>query len=215
MTAAVPSTASPKDAMPKVTPEILSACGQAARRLRNSHPEARTIGVTSTSRSEGRSIVASGLAIAQARTLGRQTVLIDLDTDNWASLACEDTRGDAPGGPASLMDAIEWTAADLGSLRLGRHLDASELTRARAGSVIAEIRAQGYDVVADLSCLPLTGSGDQFAGLFDVVVLVVRAGATSGDAIRASAQMLPRPPVVLLNQTRSAIPRWFPLFGGR
>lgn len=214
MTAALPSSPRPADALPQVTPEILAACGQAARRIRSSHPEARTIGVTSTSRSEGRSTVASGLAIALARSLGRQTVLIDLDTDNWTSSAGEGSRGDAPDDPASLMEAIEWTNAGLGILWLGSQLEAAELTRARAGSVIAEIHARGYDVVSDLSCLPPTGSGDQFAGLFDVVVLVVRAGATSAAAIRSSAQVLPNPPVVLLNRTHSSVPRWLP-FGGR
>lgn len=214
MTAVVPSSPPPTEALPQVTPEILAACGQAARRIRSTHPEARSLGITSSSRGEGRSTVASGLAIALARSLGRQTVLIDLDTDNWTSSG-EGNGGNAPDGPASLRDAIEWTNADLGTLWLGSHLEASELTRARAAAVISEIQSHGYDVVADLSCLPPTGTGDQFAGLFDVVVLVVRAGTTPADAIKASAQMLPKPPVVLLNQTRSAIPRWFPFFGGR
>ncbi|MGB7963886.1 MAG: hypothetical protein WCF12_13155 [Propionicimonas sp.] len=213
MHAAVPP--SPRsDALPVVTPEILSACGQAIRRIRSTHAEARSTGVTSTARSEGRSTAAVGLTIALVRSLGRQAVLIDLDTDSWTTPAGEGYRGDTPSGPAGLMDAIEWTNPDLGILRLGRHLEASELTPARARSLIAEVLAHGYDVVADLSCLPPAGSGDQFAGLFDVVVLVVRAGASSADAIRGSAQMLANPPVVLLNRTHSSIPRWF-RYGGR
>lgn len=215
MNAAASNSPRPEGTLPAVTPEILSACGQAARRIRGTRPQARSIAVTSTAHGEGRTTVGVGLAIAQVRSLGRPSVLVNLDTDSWTAPAGEDDRADPARGRASVMDAIEWTNPDLGILRLGRLIEASELTRARAGSVIAEIVTHGYDVVADLPCLPPAGSGDQFAGLFDVVVLVVRAGATSADAIRAAAQTLPNPPVVLLNRSRSAIPRWFPFFGGR
>lgn len=215
MSTDAPSSPRPGDALPAVTPEILTACGLAARRIRSTHPEARSIGITSTRHGEGRSTAAVGITIAQARSLGRQSVLVDLDTDSWTTPTREGNRAEPTSGRASVMDAIEWADPELGILRLGKHMEASELTRARAGSVIAEILAHGYDVVADLPCLPPTGSGDRLGELFDVVVLVVRAGAASGDAIRASAQVLPKPPVVLLNQTSSSIPRWFPFFGGR
>ena len=44
--------------------------------------------------------------------------------------------------------------------------------------------------------------------MFDTVVLVVRAGVTSLDAVRASLKFLDQEPVVILNGTKSSVPRW-------
>lgn len=188
------------------SPAMLAACSDALRKIPVRERDVHTIGVTSSRRGEGRSTVAACLALADVRRLGRRCVLLDLDTDGWK-------RGPASGGvpkrlPSSVRKLIDWANADFGVLRLGDQVDGGELTRAQVGSVLAELLDHAVDVVADLSALPPVGSGDQFAGLLDVVVLVVQAGSTSEDVARRASLSLAEPPVVLLNRTRSAVPRW-------
>lgn len=198
-------------AMPRTSPEVVAACAQALRAIRASGSDPQTIAVTSARRGEGRSTVAAGTAIADVRSIGRRAVLLDLDVDRW--------RGSVPldGGPRDvptrIWEFIEWVSSDLGVLRLGGRVDAERLTQAQVGGILAELLDHEVDVVADLACLPPNGSGDQFAGLFDVVVLVVRAGSTPEDDVRRASLVLSEPPFVLLNRTASAIPRW--LRGGR
>lgn len=221
MSAAVQSSRQPEAASPAVAPEIVTALGPAIKRNCSTRPEARAISVTSTRRGEDRSTDTAGPPFAMARTLGRQAVLVDLDTDTRRIPAGQGGRGDAPDDPANFAgyrDVVEWINPDLGILMLGTQLEALERTGARPDFVIAEVLAHGYDVVADLSCLSClrpTGSADVFSHAFDVSVLVVRAGATPASAARSVAQVLPDAPVVLLNRTHSFVPNWFPFRGAR
>lgn len=106
------------------------------------------------------------------------------------------------------MEAIDWTNPDVGMLRPGNQFDASTVSRAQVGTVLADLLDHELDVVAGLSCLPPAGTGDRFAGLFDEVVMVVRAGRTAQDVVRRAADALGEPPVILLNRTASAVPRF-------
>lgn len=185
---------------------MLAACADALRKIPARDRDVHTIGVTSSRRGEGRSTVAAGLALADVKRLGRRCILLDLDTDSWE-------RGSASGGapkrlPSSVWKLVDWVNADFGVLRLGDQVDGGELTRAQVGGVLAELLDHAVDVVADLPALPPDGSGDQFAGLLDVVVLVIQAGSTAEDVVKRASLSLAEPPVVLLNQTRSAVPRW-------
>lgn len=114
---------------------------------------------------------------------------------------------------SGVWDFVAWSNPDLGVLRLGDRLDADRLTQDQVRAMLAELRSHEVDVVADLACLPPKGTGDQVADLFDVIVLVVKAGSTSADDVRRASLFLAEPPMVLLNRTASAIPRW--LRGGR
>lgn len=193
-------------ALPRTSPEVLAACAQALRAIRARGAEVQAIGVTSALRGEGRSTVAAGLAISDVRSMGRRAVLLDLDSDHRRGHSANES-GDHD-LPTRVWDLVEWANADLGVLRLGGHLDTSTLTRAQVGGVLAELLHHEVDIIADLACLPPKGSGDEFAGLFDVVVLVVQAGSTSEDEVRRASLSLGEPPVVLLNRTASAIPRF-------
>lgn len=205
MDSVVPSAES-RVVLPRTSPEILASCAQALRAIRAQRPDAQSLGVTSALRGEGRSTVAAGLALADVRSLGRRAVLLDLDTDRWPSGPSIDAwSGEIP---TRVWDFIEWANADLGVLRLGGLIDPSEVTRAHVGGVLAQLLDHEVDIVADLANLPPGGSGDQFASLFDAVVLVVKAGSTSEDDVRRASLSLVEPPVLLLNRTRSALPRW-------
>ncbi len=208
-----PSSGEVHVALPRTTPEILAACTQALRAVRARQPDARTFAVTSAVRGEGRSTIAAGLAIATARNLGRRCVLIDLDVDSWhaGNAASEQREAELP---ARIWSHITWASADLGVLQLKELATGATLTRSDVGTIVSELLDHETDVVVDLSCLPPVGSADQFAPLFDVVVLVVRAGSTSEDAVRRASLTLGEPAVVLLNRKASAVPRWLHL-GGR
>lgn len=192
--------------LPRTTPEVLAACAQALRTIRARGEEVQTIGVTSALRGEGRSTIAAGMAISDVRSLGRRAVLVELDTEQWPA-ATPSKDGEA-GPPSRIWELVDWSNGDLGVLRLAGRTDATALTRAQVGRILAELLEHDVDIVGDLGCLPPKGAGDQFAGLFDVTVLVVRAGSTSEDAVRSAALTLIEPPVVLLNRVTSAIPRW-------
>ena len=196
-------------ALPRTSPQLLAACAQALRAVRRQHPDATTIAVTSVAHGEGRSTIAAGIAIADVRSLGRRAVLVDLDVDNWHT--------DGPAGegglPARVWPLIEWINDDLGVLGLQSLVQRDSMTRSQVGAVASELIEHEVDVLADLSCLPPVGGADRFAPLFDVVVLVVRAGVTSEEEVRRAALTLAEPPMVLLNRKASAVPRWLRMGG--
>ena len=113
-------------------------------------------------------------------------------------------------GEARVLDAVAWVAPHLGVLRATASFDGAStlVSRFRASSALADLLSAGYAVVADLPPLPPAGAADRVAGMFDTVVLVVRAGVTSLDAVRASLKFLDQEPVVILNGTKSSVPRW-------
>lgn len=224
-----------------VPTEVVASCGQALRRIRATHSGLSSIGVTSAARGEGRSTLATGLAIADVRILGRRCVLIDLDFaadtplpgggPNDLAMPSGDRDGAQSGSPApdparslesgssgsladSLMEAIDWVNRDFGILRLGQFDRSPRPTRHGVQELVRHLVGAGFDVIADLPCLPPVGFGDEFAGSFDAMVLVVQAGGAPQERIKQAAGTLPIPPMVLMNRTRSSVPKWLRFMGG-
>lgn len=197
-----------------VSAEVLAACARALGNARVLHPGARAIAVTSSRPGEGRSTIAAGLGMADVRTAGRRCIVLDLDTDSWgAAKFSYVTAGRSM--PERVLPYVSWATKDLGLLEIGGLVDGASLTREQVDGVIQQLLQEGFDVVGDLSCLPPYGGGDEYAGLFEVVMLVVEAGATPEHIAHRASQVLVRPPVILLNRTKSAIPAWLPLGGER
>ena len=223
----------------EVGTEVMAACGQALRRIRATHTDVRSIAVTSTTHGEGRSTIAAGLAAADVRSLGRRCVLLDLDVESWGRGTDKGKRSDPVPGefelsllsdtvtlrdlgvqdpdlpPGSLAETVQWATPDLGLLRPAGLVRPEQLSRSFVEALRDDITGTGVDLIVDLPALPPVGTGDEFARLFDVVVLVVRAGGPSQKRIQSAAMTLGEPPVVLLNRSKSAIPSWVSLGGGR
>lgn len=188
-----------------VPPTIQTSCASIVMQLRRREPEALAIGVTSARTREGRSTIAAGLVIAQATSVGRRSVLLDLDPDHPRPPA-EVLQTDQA---VSVEGRIDWVLPELGVLAVHPWLNArGSLTRAAAQDVMDQLRALDVAVVADLPAVPPAGTADRFADLFDVVLLVVRSGLTPLDEVKRASDALPEPPLVVLNGTKSAIPRW-------
>jgi Mrp family chromosome partitioning ATPase len=194
--------------------EVVSAGSSTLRRL--SRNDANAVAVTSALRREGRSTIALGIALAQRNLFGRRTVLIDLDFNvEGSSLARQLGIRQTPGlaellqGQAALDECLVWPSPHLGLLVAGDcRGDPSLLARFRANSVLNDLRHAGYAVVADLPPLPPSGHADAVVDQFSAILLVVRAGATPVGVVRAAAEMLAEPPLVVLNRKKSAVPRW-------
>lgn len=196
-----------------VPPSTQQACANVAMQLHRRQSEARSFGVTSAQAREGRSTIAAGLAIALAMTIGRRSVLLDLNPLRPGPTS--DRPAFPEGGVLDVSDAIEWVIPDLGvlSARLWPSTNGT-LTRLAARDIVEQLRALDVTLIADLPLAPPIGHADRYADLFDSVVLVVRAGSTPVDLVRRAADSLPDP-LVVLNGTSSAIPRWLQGVGRR
>lgn len=199
-----------------VPQEVLSACssllaGVRRPRRRASGPVGPTgaIAVTSALAGEGRTTVSTGLAVAQRSEYGRKTMLLDLDGKSDADSSIIGLNAVLE-GEATLMDAVSWASSELGVLRSGvpNGGAATLLTRFRSSSVLADLLGAGYSVVADLPPLPPTGAADRVVGMFDTVVMVVRAGSTPLDLVRSSLRYVDQEPIVILNGVSSSMPQW-------
>lgn len=201
--------------LPGILPEVIEACSAAVRRMPREAIDG--LAVTSARRGEGRSTVAMGAALVQRNEYGRKTILLDLDLESPAVPGHGPGIADVLRGDASLGECIRWLAPQFGRLPPGEVRDEAHglLALFRTRSIVTDLQRAGYAVVADLPPLPPHGAGDRVAVSFSNVLMVVRAGSTPLDAVQAAASGLSRPPHVLLNAKRSAIPRWLHQLVGR
>lgn len=170
------------------------------------------VGVTSVARGDGRTTLALALATVLGVERGRTAVLVELDREqpSWPGAV---GLADVLTGDADLSEALLWPHPHVAVLPIGRSSAVGEdVSRLFAGSgVLAALAAQDMIVVADLPPLPPNGEGDRVAGLFKVVLLVVRAGRTTSAGVRVAAATLDQPPLVVLNRMVSAVPGWLNL----
>ncbi len=192
--------------------DLLAACRVAAFTM--GAIGLRSLGVTSAIRGEGRSTVARAMAHLQWADYGRNCVLVDLDFErSWLSRR---GLGFAPGvaellrAEFSVDSAIRELAPGLFFLPSGRvNGDAARLAILLADSLLMEKLAERFDVVvADLPPLLASSYGRLAAASLQVLVLVVRAGATPAARIREATEGLVNQPVVLLNGTHTRLPHW-------
>jgi len=177
-------------------------------------PNISSVGITSSVRGEGRTIlsIASALVFAD---YGVPTVLLDLDLER-PCLASRLGIPDSPGlgelldGEATLAEVLLPVANDLFLLPAGRLSTSAPRAMAEVASsdLLRNIQRQGRAIVADLP--PLLGSsiGRPAACLFTDLLLVVRAGVVPAATVKEAVAMLPEPPRVVLNGVHSRIPLW-------
>ena len=194
--------------------ELVDACGATLRWLRrNGHTG--SIAVTSTVRGEGRTTIASGMAVAESYAHGRPVILVELDLER-RSFAQRFGLDQMPGvaeilrGEASIGECLQ-SPGD-GSIALITAGDTqghpSELlVRLRASTLLADLERVGAQVIADLPPLAPVGQAASLANLMGSVLLVVRAGGVPAPRIRRAIDALDTPPSVFLNCAHSSIPR--------
>ncbi len=191
--------------------EIVAACSSALRHLDARQLE--SLGVTSTLRGEGRSVVAAAMAAVLAREYGRRTLLVELDLESPA-LARRTELDTTPGvaevvrGEQSLYGCIRWRDDGLGLLSAGDARGAAPdlLGRIPASGLLAQLVGSADVVVADLPPLVPAASGAPLANRCAEVLLVVRAGVTPLGDLRRALEALAQPPTVILNGLRPALP---------
>jgi Mrp family chromosome partitioning ATPase len=189
---------------PAVPPEVLESCAGALAAIGG--PAARSIGVTSCHRGEGRSTVALALAVLERTTCDRRTLLVDLDLER-PRLASALGLPDGPGvaevlrGETSVGHALGWTDHDLAVLGAGdsRGAPAALLARVAAGDLFDGLGELFDTLVVDLPPLEGTGSAALVARRCSTPVLVVRAGAAEMRDIKKAAAMFDVPPPILMN----------------
>jgi Mrp family chromosome partitioning ATPase len=186
-------------------PSVMQSCAVALRRMGDT--TIRSVAVTSTSRKEGRTTVAMGLAAAAAAEHRRTAILLDLDVKaRTTSTAPGESR---PGlfevldGVASLEDCVETIDEGVQILRVAPPSDPADLlTRMdELGDLLVKLQGATDFVVADLPPLDSGIAGAHLADLFESVILVVRAGGRSISEIDRAALVLRQRPYVMLNGT--------------
>ena len=199
-----------------VTPEILQSCGLALRRMGDA---TRSVAVTSTTRREGRTTIAIGLAAAAA-AMGNKTILIDLDVlhrdikdvvrlDDWPGLT------DYLEGRASADDCLQPAGRRLEVVTAGTSADISIGERMdELDHLLKDLRGQCDLLVADLPQLEAGVLAAQMADLFDSVALVVRAGGVTMPSLEQAVSVLSQRPHVIMNQIGNR-PHWHHLRGRR
>ena len=155
------------------------------------------IGVTSSTRGEGRTTVALGLASTLAGDLDCDVLLVDADLDN-PSLAHELGIPAVPGlpevlrGDASILDVSHQVSERLFVVSGGENVDdtAGLLRSIGAYDPFSQLRDRDGVTVVDLP--PVLGHGytPLAASAVDALVMVIRAGATPAGVIREALDRL-------------------------
>jgi len=192
---------------------VLSACRSASLRLGT--PNLTNLGITSTLRGEGRTSVAIAMAAVHRDDFGRTVVLVDFDLEGPTLYRrvgarpvpglCEIVRGECTLEAAiqSLGNGVSFVPAGVASGSIAR-----TVTEAGKRDLVASLARMAGLVIADLPPLLGSDSGRSAAALFGDLLLVLLAGVTPVARTKEAVANLPVEPAVLLNGTRSQIPRW-------
>jgi Mrp family chromosome partitioning ATPase len=200
-----------------VDTELVDACSHVMRHLGG--PKVERLGVLSSVRGEGRSSIATAIAFAQARDYGRTTLLLDADFDG-PGLANRFGVNSVPGisdvvrGRASVDNALRQvgegvTLMAAGEVGTAPSRLANELV---ASGLLSELQMDFEAIVADLPALLGSPTGVLLAEAFENPLLVIRAETTPISRVREATSSLQSHPVVILNGTRTSMPRWLRRF---
>jgi Mrp family chromosome partitioning ATPase len=194
-------------------PVVLDACRRAMFQLDVDWP--MSIGVVSADRGEGRTTTAIGFAAIHSRDYVRRTLLLELDFVRPALAAryglANIGLADVLTGKVKIDDAIQLLDDDLFVLTAGRTRNLSPQTLCvefLRTDLQAQLRRRFSMLVGDLPPILESSGATALAGAFDKLLLVVRAARTATARARDAAGALPTKPAVLLNGTRSNLPRW-------
>ena len=176
----------------------------------------QALGITSSSRGEGVSTVASQLAVAAAAVSPRRVVLLTLE--NLATL-----RGTvaAPGWRtdqahhASLdhlehASGVDGPVPNLQWFRVGT--GKASLDPEHFAEVVSKLKADHDLVIVDLPAVMADGQVPSYASLLDGIVLVVEAERVAWEVADRAKTILMRSGAnllgVVLNKHRQHMPRW-------
>lgn len=177
------------------------------------------IGVVSAIRGEGRTTIASRLAMTLAADLDQHVSLIEVDLER----PCLARHFNVDSGPglcavvegAQRLSAVACTVADNLSLVPAGAANGSAarlLRRLAAQDPFHDPDGPEGVVILDLPPLLTSSYGALAAHLADATLLVVRAGISPIDVVReAIARIDSRPPRgIIFNDFHPALPRWWP-----
>jgi Mrp family chromosome partitioning ATPase len=196
-----------------VAAQLLEACRKASVALGGTALPG--LGVTSAVGGEGRSTIALTMAILQQQDYGRKVLLLEMDLEKPAMAEllglsaspglCELMREEAV-----LEQVIQPLEGEMAVITAGDPSGHAPRIMAEvlARRMLDELAAEFDIVVADLP--PLLGCSYGLAAAEAVprLLLVVRSGVTPIQRVREASGALGAPPVVLLNGTRTNLPRW-------
>ncbi|MER3420148.1 MAG: hypothetical protein C4290_06315 [Chloroflexota bacterium] len=176
----------------------------------------RSLAVTSALRREGKTALATAIAIATASDHSSEVLLLECDLVNPTlngDFALEPGPGltEVLSGAAPVEQALHRTA--LPNLRVlpagGHHDNPSRLLRSSTmTALMEEIHERFAFTVLDLPAVLENADAPVLAHLADGAVLVVRAGHTDQRAVQQAAQLLTGATLhgVVLNRWRPALP---------
>ncbi len=185
--------------------------------LSRPHQTTRSLGFTSAIPGEGKSLLATLTATSLAGRSHRSITLVDC---NWDDPTLH-TLFDVPATPG----LAEWLRheCDLEQIRHtvspyltiipagAAHQDGVALTDALKAAGAHSLLAQPDEtLIADMASVLTSSYSALLSQQFDAILLVVRAGVTWDSYIQEACQELSASAVegVVLNATRSRIPRW-------
>jgi Mrp family chromosome partitioning ATPase len=170
-----------------VGPDMLDHCRQALAAIDGS--TLRSIAVVSAVAGEGRSTIASAIALIEAEDYGRRTLLMRL----YSPEANDGEDGTLLGGSVGYAVGTRLSV-----------LDAAGLTVKQQTEQVQNVLGQYEFVVADFPALLLAPATRLLLSWFEQTLMVVRAGTTPVKLVRAAARGLEPPPAVILNHVSSS-----------
>ena len=204
----------------RIPKQMMEVCRSASLLLGG--PNIRRLGITSTLREEGRSSIALAMAVVQREDYGRVVALVDMDLENptvarghglelWPGLA-ELARHEATSQEVlqPLSDGLLVVSA--GALAASAARTMTDIVK---DNTLGELEHHVDVIIADMPPLLGGGPGSAAALAFRDLLLVIRAGVTPVARIKEATEDLQVVPHVLLNDTRTSLPRWLRRLSGR
>lgn len=197
----------------RIPKQMMEVCRSASLLLGG--PNIRRLGITSTLREEGRSSIALAMAVVQREDYGRVVALVDMDLENptvarghglelWPGIA-ELARHEA-----TSKDVLQPLSDGLLVVSAGALVTsaARTMTDIVKEDTLSELEHHVDVIIADMPPLLGGGPGSAASRAFRDLLLVIRAGVTPVARIKEATEDLHVAPHVLLNDTRTSLPRW-------
>ena len=175
-----------------------------------------TIQITGFDAGEGKSLIATNLAISIARDSRQTTLLVDLDFRNPSVHTLLGLDPEVPGLTSFFADqaGLEEILINPGIERLtvlpagGRVLQAPELMgSSRMEALVKELKERYEDRYIIFDTPPMNGFPDAlvFSEYVDSIIMVARAGHTSRTSVEHAMDMVPREKVLglIFNDVKS------------